>query len=318
MPSRFHPTIGWPAVLKQTGVALYTDDCLGWSAQLAYYFFLSLFPALLFVVAVASYFPLTNGMDQIVGLLSRFAPADVLTIITDQLAQISNSKDSGLLTVGILATIVSASSGMSALINTLNQAYHVKETRSWLGTKLRAIVLTIVIAVFLLVSFVLVLSGYGFAHWLASFVNLDAIVVFVWDIVYWPIIFGLVVTAVALVYYFGPNVKQEWIWITPGSIVATLLWVGISFGFRWYVVNLANYQKTYGAIGGIIIALLWFYLSGLSIIIGAELNAVIEHASPTGKDPGENYAGQREQQGGYLPGAIEKPTRPRASSHGAT
>jgi membrane protein len=244
MPSRFQPTIGWPAVFKRTATAIYTDDCLGWSAQLAYYFFLSLFPALLFLVALASYFPLTNAMDRIVALLARFAPADVLRIVTDQLAQISNSKDTGLLTVGAIFTIVSASSGMSAIMSTLNQAYHVKETRSWLGTKLRAIVLTIVLAIFLLLSFVLVLSGYGFGQWLARLIHLSAAFVILWEVVYWPIILVLVVTAVALVYYFAPNVEQDWIWITPGSVLATLLWVAISFGFRWYIVNLADYQKT--------------------------------------------------------------------------
>lgn len=308
MASRFQPTIGWPAVVKQTGIALYTDDCLGWSAQLAYYFFLSLFPALLFLVALASYFPIANATNRIVGMLSRFAPADVLKIITDQLHQISQSHNTGLLTIGIIVTIVSASSGMSALMDTLNQAYHVKETRSWIATKLRAIALTIVMTLFLLISFALVLAGYGFVNRVAGWVHLGAIVAVVWLVAYWPVIFALVVTGVAVVYYYAPNVQQEWAWITPGSVVATLLWVGISFGFRWYVVNLANYQKTYGAIGGIIIALLWFYLSGLSILIGAELNAVIEHASPAGKDPGEQYPGQREQQG-HLPAAREG-TRP--------
>src|SRR6185437_12095479 len=129
MASRFKPTIGWPAVLKQTGTALYTDDCLGWSAQLAYYFFFALFPALLFLVAIASYFPIANGMNQIVSMLGRVAPPDVVKIVSQQLLQISDSKDSGLLTFGIIVAIFSASSGMSAIINTLNQAYHVKETR---------------------------------------------------------------------------------------------------------------------------------------------------------------------------------------------
>jgi membrane protein len=314
MPSRFQPTIGWFAVFKQTAIAIYTDDYLGWSAQLAYSFFLSLFPALLFLVALASYFPLTNELNQIIDALSRFAPADVLQIVSSQLEQISNSKDSGLLTVGIIGTLLSASSGMSALIDTLNLAYRVKETRSWLRTKLRAIALTIVLSIFLLVSFVLVLAGYGFANRLAEYVRLSAVFTAVWAVVYWPLIFALVVMAIAIVYHYAPNVEQDWVWIAPGAIVAALLWVGVSFGFRWYVVNLGHYQKTYGTIGGVIIALIWFYVSGLSILIGAQLNAVIEHASPTGKNVGEHYPGQHAQQGDSPTDSTDERRRTGASS----
>jgi membrane protein len=191
----------------------------------------------------------------------------------------------------------------------------VKETRSWIHAKLIAIGLTVVMTLFLLISFALVLAGYGFVQQLGRWIHLASTFAVLWEVLYWPVVLALVVTGIAIVYYVAPNVKQEWIWITPGSIVATLLWIGVSFGFRWYVVHLANYQKTYGAIGGVMIALLWFYISGLSVLIGAELNAVIEHASPEGKDEGENYPGQREQQGGRLPGATDDPadeTRGRA------
>jgi hypothetical protein len=107
----------------------------------------------------------------------------------------------------------------------------------------------------------------------------------------------LVATAVALVYYFAPDAEQDWIWITPGSVFATLLWVGVSLGFKFYVSNFSNYNETYGTIGGVMVLLLWFYVSGIALLVGAELNAEIEHASPYGKEVGEKVAGERKKIG---------------------
>jgi Predicted membrane protein len=103
----------------------------------------------------------------------------------------------------------------------------------------------------------------------------------------WPLVLALVALGVALVYYVAPDVQQQWIWIVPGSVFATVVWLLASLGFKWYVSAFAGYQKTYGAIGGVIVALLWLYVSGVALLMGAEMNAVIEHASPMGKDPGE-------------------------------
>jgi membrane protein len=100
-----------------------------------------------------------------------------------------------------------------------------------------------------------------------------------------------------MVYYYAPDAEQEWIWITPGSILATVLWLLISLGFKFYVTTFATYNATYGAIGGVIVLLLWFYMSALAVLFGAELNAEIEHASPYGKDPGEKVPGEKKKIG---------------------
>ena len=107
----------------------------------------------------------------------------------------------------------------------------------------------------------------------------------------------LVTLAVALIYYYAPDAVQEWVWITPGSIVATTLWLAISLVFKFYVAHFTSYNATYGAIGGVIVLMLWFYLSALAVLLGAELNAEIEHASPYGKDPGEKVAGEKKMIG---------------------
>jgi membrane protein len=300
---------GWDGVIRRTLAAVVADNILGWAAELAYYFFLALFPALLFFVALASFFPIHNLMDQIIGALGRFAPSEVLSLVRQQLLQISKNNNGGLLTLGLLGTVWSASAGMSSVIGTLNQAYHVQEGRSWMRVRITAILLTSALALFVLVSFALVLIGPAVADKVADLIHLGTVFAWTWKIVQWPVIVALVVTGFAMVYYVGPDVKQEWVWITPGAVFATLLWLLVSLGFRWYVSAFGNYQKTYGAIGAVIVALLWFYLSGLALLIGAELNAVIEHASPEGKDPGEKAPG--------VP-AVGQPVNPRGPRAEAT
>jgi membrane protein len=289
----FKLPVGWNEILKRTAKEVMEDDILSWSAQLAYYFFLALFPALLFVVALASFFPIENLIDDIIARMSQFTPPDVLEIVRTQLAQIAAGEQGGLLTVGMLLTIWSTSAAMVAIINTLNKAYDIEEARPWWHVRLVAIGLTIALALFILVSFTLVIVGPQLAEKLAESLNLGPVFVWTWWILQWPVIFALVATAIGLVYYFAPDAEQDWVWLTPGSVVATLLWLLFSLGFRFYVVNFANYNETYGTIGGIIVLLLWFYASGLAILLGAELNAEIEHASPHGKEPGEKVPGEK-------------------------
>jgi len=271
------------------------DNCLGLAAQLAYYFFLALFPALLFVVALVSFLPIAGLMETITGTLGRIAPGEVLTIIQDQLINIAHEKNGGLLTLGMLGTIWSTSSGVTAIIDTLNQAYDVMETRPWWRVRLIALALTVTLAVFIVFSFALVLAGPTLAEKVAVWAHLGPVFEWTWKILQWPVVFCLVALAVAIIYYYAPDAEQEWIWITPGSVLATILWLIISLGFKFYVTRFAAYNATYGAIGGVIVLLLWFYVSALAVLIGAELNAEIEHASPLGKDPGEKVKGEKEQ-----------------------
>jgi membrane protein len=306
--SRFRVPIRWTEVAKRTGSQVIKDNVLGLAAEVAYFFFLALVPALLFLVALASFFPIQELTGQIVGALSRFAPADVLALIRDQLEQIGQNDNGGLLTVGLIGTIWSASSGMSSTMSTLNQAYHVTERRSWWRVRSTAILLTATLATFVLISFALVLVGPAAAETIASKGGLGPVFTWSWEILQWPIIVVLIMTALASVYYIGPDVQQQWIWVMPGAVLGTLLWLSASLGFKWYISEFANYQKTYGAIGGAMVTLLWFYVSGLAMLIGAEINAVLEHASPLGKDPGERVPGQNE---------AARPTQPAAASGGS-
>jgi membrane protein len=284
--------LGWGTILKRTGQEMVTDGCFGMAAQLAYYFFLSLFPALLIAVALTSFFS-SDVLDQMVRWLGTFTPPDVLTIIQGQLQQIRGGGHVSLLTFGVLGALWSSSSAMSAIIDTLNRAYGIKEGRPWWKTQLLAIVLTIVLSLFVMISFTLVVGGPEIAEKLAMRIGLGQMFAWTWKVLQWPVVFLLVSEGFALVYFLAPDAEQLWPWILPGAHLATLLWLLISIGFRLYVTHFGQYNKMYGAIGAAIVLLLWFYLSGLVLLFGAELNSEIEHASPYGKAEGEKVPGER-------------------------
>jgi membrane protein len=293
----FRVPIGWGELFKRTAKETWDDDCLGLAAQLAYYFILALFPALLFLLALASFFPIDRVTDEVMRGLANVAPSDVVQLITEQMRRISESDQGGLLTLGILGALWSSSSALVSLISALNTAYDIKEGRAWWKVRLLAVALTVALAIFLLISSTLVLAGPEIASKLANLFGLGAAFTWTWNILQWPFAIALVVSALALVYYYGPDAEQDWVWITPGAALATVLWLGISLGFRLYLQYAGDYNATYGTIGGVIILLLWLYLSGFAILVGAEMNAEIEHASPYGKAPGEKVPGERRRIG---------------------
>jgi len=265
-------------LVKRTAREVIDDDCTGVAAQLAYYFALALFPALLFFVALASYLP-WNTLNQVVAALAPVAPPEVLQLVQKQLESIASGEHSGLLTIGILGALWSSSGAMTSILSALNQAYDVPESRPWWKTRLLAIGLTIALALFVLLSFGLIVAGPDAGRWLANWFGLSDAFDMAWAVLRWPLIFALATSGIAIVFYYAPDADQDWVWITPGSILTTLLWVGFSMGFRLYVTSVGNYAATYGALAGAAVLLLWLYLSGLALLIGGELNSEIEHAA---------------------------------------
>jgi membrane protein len=294
---RFRVPLSWSQLFKQTFNETLADDVLNLAAQQAYYFFFALFPALLALISIASFFPIENLIGEISTMLLRVAPEDVTKIVTDQIVKIGQSNAGGILTLAFFFTLWSSSSAVVSLCSTLNAAYDITEGRPWWKVRLTAIGLTVGLALFILVSMTLVIAGPTLAEKAADALRLGPVFTWSWKILQWPLVFALVVTAVALVYYFAPDAEQDWIWITPGSVLATVLWVIASLAFRFYVTNFTSYNETYGAIGGVMVLLLWFYVSGVALLIGAELNAEIEHASPYGKDVGEKVPGEKKKIG---------------------
>jgi membrane protein len=284
----------WSQLARRTWDEMLADNCLGLAAQLAYYFFLALFPALLFLVALVSFIPIHGLLDAITGSLARVMPYEALTLVQDQILKLANGKNGGLLTLGMIGAIWSTSSGVNAIIDTLNQAYDIQEGRPWWKVKAIALGLTVALAVFIVLSTALVLVGPTLAERAAGWLHVGPVFAWTWKILQWPVVFGLVSMAMAVIYYYAPDAEQQWIWITPGSVFATVVWLIVSLAFKLYVAKFGSYNATYGAIGAVIVVLTWFYVSGLAILAGAELNSEIEHASPYGKDPGEKKPGEKE------------------------
>jgi membrane protein len=274
----FRLGIGPIDLVKRTVKEVIDDDCASIAAQLAYYFALSLFPALLFLVSLASYLPFPV-VNDIVAALEPIAPPEVLAIIRKQLESIVAGEATGLLTIGILGAIWTSSGAMTSIVSGLNKAYDVPESRPWWKVRLIAVGLTLALVVFVLLSFTLIVAGPDAGEWIAGWFGLSQVVDTVWELLRWPLIFALASTGLAIVFYYAPDADQDWVWITPGSIVTTVLWVLFSMGFRIYVTRVGDYAATYGALAGAAILLLWLYFTGLALLIGGELNSEIEHAA---------------------------------------
>jgi membrane protein len=276
-PSLLSPSVPAVELIKRTVKETIDDDCLSIAAQLAYYFALALFPALLFVVALASYLPY-NVVGDLVAALDPIAPPEVLEIIRKQLESIVAGEAPSVLTIGILGALWSSSGAMTSIVSALNKAYDVPESRPWWKVRLIAIGLTLALVVFVLLSFTLIVAGPDAGRWLTGWLGLSDVFDTVWRMLRWPLVFTLATSGIALVFYYAPDADQDWIWITPGSILTTVLWILFSMGFRLYATRVGDYTATYGALAGAAILLLWLYFSGLALLIGGELNSEIEHA----------------------------------------
>ena len=297
MFANFEMALSWSELIKRTARETMNDDAQGLASQLAYYFFLALFPALLCFLAIASFFPLQNFTDEVLRVLSPFAPREILTLVREQMVRIAEGNKGGLLTLGLLGALWSSSAAMVSVMTAMNRAYDIEEGRPWWRVRLTAIALTVSLSVFIAFAFGLIVAVPEVAEALGRYFSLGNVFVWTWKIVQWPVAFLLVAIGIGLIYYFAPDADQSWVWITPGSLVATTLWLMGSLVFRFYTVSFSNYEASYGAIGGVILLLLWFYLSGLVIVIGAEMNAEIEHAAPWAKAKGEKVPGQKKKIG---------------------
>ena len=257
------------------------DKIFGQAAQLSYYFLLALFPLLLFLTSLIGIFMGSESglRSSLFNYLSQVLPASASQLVSDTMFEVTSSSGGGKISFGIVAALWAASNGMGAISQALNVAYHVKESRSWWKQRLIAIELTIALAVLIISALVLVLYGSRIADVIAGSYGFGKVFLVGWKILQWPIVLVFLLLAFALIYYWAPNLHQEWRWITPGSVVAIALWMLVSFGFRLYLHFFNSYSKTYGSLGAVIILMLWFYLTGAAILIGGEVNSDIEGAA---------------------------------------
>jgi membrane protein len=218
----------------------------------------------LFLLAVASFFPLSNITDDVGRSLGPFVSPQVLELIKEQMRRLANNENGGLLTFGVAGALWSSSAALVSIVGALNRSYDIDEGRSCWKVRLVAIGLTLGVAWIVLVALSLVLVGPTLADKLGQTTGWGAPFQWTWLILQWPLVFALVASGIGLIYYFGPDAEQDWAWITPGAVAATMLWLLVSLLFKVYVANFTDYEGSYGAVGGVIVLMLWFYVSGIA------------------------------------------------------
>jgi membrane protein len=261
------------------------------AATLSYYFLFSLFPFLFFLVALTSYLPVFSpSMQEILGAARQVLPPEAMALVDKHLQGLGGH--TRLLTLGLLVTLYSASRGVDAVRAALNLAYDVKESRPFWKTQALALGVTTGGAILALVTVGVLVAGGDAGFWIARHLHVASTYVVAWKWARWPLTLVLLMFLVALGYYLLPDVQQEFKFITPGSVLGTLVSLGASWGFGRYAAHFGSYDVAYGSIGGVIILMTWFYILGVIFLVGGEINATLEHQSPQGKNQGARAAGE--------------------------
>jgi membrane protein len=262
------------------------DDILGLAAELAYRFLFAIFPFGIFVAALSAFVAHAIGFadptSQIMGSLADNLPAEVASGIRPQLETVLNKSQPGLLTFGAVAALWAATGGMNALIKAMNRAWEVDETRSFLPKTALAIGLTLLASLGILGSFVTIVGASLLTQQVGEQLGIGGTTVQIINLLRWPAVFVLLAIAVGILYHLAPNFRAPWRWCLAGGAVFAITWTLATWVFALYVSNFANYANTYGALGGVIVLMLWFYLTGILLVASAAIMAAaLKELQPT-------------------------------------
>ena len=284
---------------KELGKRVYRkvvdDDVSEHAAAMAYYFLFALFPFFLFLTTLIGYLSIPHLLEYLLEHAATMLPGQAFDLIQDNIKALFMNKKEGLLSIGVLLALWSSSNAIVSIMDAMNKLYEVKEARPFWKVRLVAILLVAGLSLSFLLALGLLMFGTRIGSMIADMVNLGNVFTIAWNVMLVPVILFLLILAVAVIYYFTPDVEHDWKWISPGAVVAIPSWLLMSLGFSYYINNFGSYDKTYGSIGAVIVLLLWLYLSGFVILIGAVINSIIEHSSKEGKEPGEKVEGEHEQ-----------------------
>jgi len=267
---------------RRVWLAIEQDYLMSRASDLAYNFLLAAFPMLLFLVSLFGLFASESKhlQDSLFFYLSQVLPPAAFTLVKHTLDEIIRKSSGGKLAFGLAFAVWAGSGGMSSLMSALNIAYEVRDSRSWIKARLRAIALTMAISILIIAALLMVLYGGSIAEFVGMRLGFANLTVLGWKLAQGVIALGFVILSFALIYYFGPDLKEpHWHWITPGSLVGVVLWLAVSFGFRFYLNFFNNYSRSYGSLGAVIILLFWFQATGFAFLIGGEINSEIERAA---------------------------------------
>ena len=265
---------------KRLWNAIDRDEIFTRSAALAYYFFSALIPMVFFLMAVLGMFA-NRSADLRSSLLNYFAqvmPSSAFTLVEKALSEISTTSTGLKLVFGLVLSLWWGSGGMSSIMDALNRCYHVQESRRYWKRMLVSLGLTAAMSLLIICALTIVLYGGEIARFVGAHTGLNTIVLFIWEAVQWPVALLFVLAAFDLIYHWAPDVKKEWQWITVGSVVGVLIWIGASLLFRLYLHFYNSYSKSYGSLGAVMVLLFWLYISGLAVLAGGEIDSEIEKA----------------------------------------
>jgi membrane protein len=283
----------WGGVLRRTVSEFRADNLTDWAAALTYYGVLAIFPALIALVSIVGLVG-SSATQPLIDNLGKVAPGPARDIFTSAIQNIqSNQGAAGVLFVaGLAAALWSASGYVGAFMRASNAIYEVGEGRPFWVTIPVRVGLTVVLMVMLAASAIAVVLTGGLADQVGNLIGAGGTAVTVWDIAKWPVLLVVVSLMFAILYWAAPNVKQPaFRWITPGGLLAVVLWVAASAAFALYVASFSSYNKTYGALAGVIVFLVWLWISNIAVLLGAELNAElqrgrrIEQGFPPDREP---------------------------------
>lgn len=260
------------------------DEVLTRSAALSFYFAYALFPMLLFVVALLGFFARNQALLNTFSYhASLVIPPAAFTLLGNVVREIAAHATGFKMFLGLGLALWSASTGISSVMDALNHCYKVEESRPYWKRHLISIALTVAMAGLTILSLVIVLYGTYIADFVGERTGLEDATVTAWQIAQWPLALLLVAFAFALMYYWGPDLRQPWRWLTPGSLIGVTLWITASLLFRTYLHYFNQYSRTYGSLGAGIVLLLWLLLCGMAILIGGEIDAEIAKAAAKGR-----------------------------------
>jgi membrane protein len=277
-----HSRSGWLATLKRTATEFRDDNLTDWAAALTYYGLLSLFPALLAMVSLIGLFgDPKSTTDTVTEMVTALGPGSAADTFAGPIESITSNRSAAGLTliIGLGTALWSASGYVGAFMRASNVIYETPEGRPfWKLRPLQLLVTLTMIVLTALVALGLVLTG-PIVEAVADPIGLSGTAVDVWNIAKWPVLVALFITIIAVLYYASPNAKlRGFKWVTPGSIVAIVVWIVASAAFALYVANFGSYDKTYGTLGGLIALLVWFWITNLAILFGHQLNAERERS----------------------------------------
>ena len=270
----------WGGVLKRTVRAFREDNLTDWAAALTYYAVLSIFPALVVLVSILGLAG-DSATQSVLDNLNELGPGPATDIVSGAIREIGSSQGTAgvALIIGLAAALWSASGYIGAFSRASNVIYEVEEGRPFWKLRPLQLAMSLLLILLVAVSAIAVVVTGPLAEQVGELFGLEGTAVTVWDLAKWPVIVLIVITMLGVLYYGAPNVRQPGFrWITPGGVLGVSLWVLASAGFALYVANFGSYNKTYGSLAGVIVFLVWLWISNLAVLLGAELNAELERA----------------------------------------